>query len=164
MLDTNFSILGFNRETFAKMEARIKDKSQFTCEEEYLEAVQDYQAAKKNDAIAFLSFPNLNRCIFNIKVFSQKKFDKYIACTDFSSTLLLLQLDDKAALKVVAQTQLHTDLIQGLLIHDNSIYTCSADKNICRVQVKLNLHPEEESGYSGIPRRPPAKSQSTLLQ
>ena len=162
MLDTGFSLHGFNKETFAKMEARLKDKSHYESEAEYLMEQEGYQMLKNNDQIGFLSFPTLNRCIYNVRLFRQQKHSKLIACTDFSSTLLLLELDDRGPLTIVAQTQLHTDLIQGLLVHENSIYTCSADKTVSRVQVKLKAHGEDEHGYGLHGRKGVPKSVSLL--
>jgi hypothetical protein len=164
MLDSNFSIHGFNTETYSKLETRVKDRSQFSCEEDYLAALEEYQTAKNNDQIGYMSFPTLNRCIFNVKIFSQQKFSKIIACTDFSSTLLLLELHDRGSIRIIAQTHVHTDLIQGLMVHENSIYTCSADKNICRVHVNLKYNTTEDLGYGGQgARKVPLKSQSLLL-
>ena len=83
---------------------------------------------------AYMQFPGLHRCIYNLRFASKQQ--RLMVATDFDSSVLLVDMSSSNVLRLLSTTQVHRDLIQDLLILDNAVFTCSADKTIIKLRVK----------------------------
>lgn len=125
-------------------EKLLKDKKKVVTPEEYQELVANHQKEINELKVAHLSFPGLTRCIFNIKFIGHKR--KHILATDYNSTLLLAEMLIDNTLKLLATFKIHTDLIQDMLVANNAVYTCSADKLVMVTKLKLITEESRQIG------------------
>ena len=105
--------------------------------------------------VAFMHFPALRRCIFNLRFVNKQQ--RLIVATDFDSSVLLLDMSSANVLRLLAVTQVHRDLIQGLLVVDGAVFTCSADKTVIKLRIKsrpADTAPPERSVLKSKTRDP----------
>lgn len=96
--------------------------------------LSDSLLSSADSNVAFMQFPNLRRCIFNLRFVNKQQ--RLIVATDFDSSVLLLDMSSANVLRLLASTQVHRDLIQDLLVIDGAVFTCSVDKTVIKLRIK----------------------------
>lgn len=132
--DPNYMLLGYKPQDIANKEAKVKEQKTKLSPENYKELMAKCQKEISEMKTAHLSFPKLEKCIFNVKFYSSSP--TYIIGTDFNSSLVLCELSMSGWLKEVTTMQIHSDLIQAMIFVKDSVYTCSADRTI--ICTKIN--------------------------
>lgn len=122
----------------AQKENKLKDAKKRVSREEFqvLQAVHNKDISEMK--MAHLAFPTLSKCIFNIKLIVLGK-QKYILATDFSSTLLVCEMLIDNTLNMLCSITRHSDLIQGMMIENSLVYTCSSDKLVMITKFNANI-------------------------
>ena len=137
--DSNINLLGYNPLVGFILDFRIKEQKKELGDQEYKKVFTEYQKEKDkmNLHMAYLSLPDLSRCIFNIKFLDTKQ--KIIAASDFRTTVVLAELTQTNILKQIGRINVHTDIIQSLLVVKDTIFTTGCDRTVNGVRIAGNI-------------------------
>lgn len=130
--NSNLKLQGYKPEDIANKEEKVKEQKNKVSPEKYRELVAKCQKEISDMKTAHLTFPKLDKCIFNVMFYSSSP--TLIVGTDFKSTLVICELGINDSLTEISSIQIHSDLIQSMIVVNSYIYTCSADRTVVRTK------------------------------
>ena len=131
--DSNFVLLGFKPQDIANMEDKVKIQKGKVSPEKFQELMAKCQKEISEMKTAYLCFPKLEKCIFNVQFFGNSPI--YVIGSDFKSSVVICELGMGGILREISTISIHSDLIQSMILVDNEIFTCSADRTIVRTKI-----------------------------